>query len=201
MFYCWFSSTAVSWWFVVMSLKLARCKSEQVNRGCATFDHIEKKGLREVRTQMSVHRSVQNDCLHDYAQNRCQTNVTIGYVLFGEGWRSAQWTGRRLCCGNLKGHKYVMRGLAYPRRQPTCRASSQWSHTISRTPCHGAWTSAPLCAHPYHRVLLHDASNRDTHLYPQHSNSSASLTTYVRRSGWIINGTRSGRTNTQDSAF
>jgi len=73
-----------------MSLKLAHCKSEQVNRGCATFDHIEKKGLREVRTQMSVQRSVQNDCLHDYAQNRCQTNVTIGYVLFGEGLRTAQ---------------------------------------------------------------------------------------------------------------
>jgi len=27
-------------------------------------------------------------------------------------------------------------------------ASSHWSHTVSRTPCHGAWTSAPLSAHP-----------------------------------------------------
>ena len=35
-----------------------------------------------------------------------------------------------------------------PRRYPTCWASLQWSHTISRTPCHGAWTSAPLSAHP-----------------------------------------------------
>ena len=26
--------------------------------------------------------------------------------------------------------------------------SSQWSHTISRTPCHGAWTFAPLSTHP-----------------------------------------------------
>ena len=35
-----------------------------------------------------------------------------------------------------------------PSRHPTCWASSQWSHTISRTPCHGAWTSAPLSTHP-----------------------------------------------------
>ena len=28
------------------------------------------------------------------------------------------------------------------------KASSQWGHTVSRTPCHGAWTSSPLSAHP-----------------------------------------------------
>ena len=33
------------------------------------------------------------------------------------------------------------------RRHPTCWASSQWNHTISRTPWHGAWTPAPLSAH------------------------------------------------------
>ena len=33
------------------------------------------------------------------------------------------------------------------RWHPTCGASSQWSHTVSSTPCHGAWTSAPLSAH------------------------------------------------------
>ena len=32
-------------------------------------------------------------------------------------------------------------------RHPTCWASSQWSHTVSSTPCHGAWTSAPLSAY------------------------------------------------------
>ena len=89
-----------------------------------------------------------------------------------------------------------------PRRHRTCWVSSQWSHTISRTPCHGAWTSASLSAHPVHRVLLHGASNRNTHLYSTHSNSSASLTTtYVRHSGRIINGMRSGRTTPQDSAL
>jgi len=31
---------------------------------------------------------------------------------------------------------------------PTCWASSQWSHTVSSTPCHGAWTPVPLSAHP-----------------------------------------------------
>jgi len=36
---------------------------------------------------------------------------------------------------------------SHPRRHPTCWASSQWSHTLSSMPCHGAWTSAPLSAH------------------------------------------------------
>jgi len=36
---------------------------------------------------------------------------------------------------------------------------------------------------PVHRVQLHGASNRDTHLYPQYNNS----TTSVRRSGRLIN--------------
>ena len=34
------------------------------------------------------------------------------------------------------------------RRHPTCWASSPWGHTISRTPCHGAWKPAPLSTHP-----------------------------------------------------
>ena len=52
---------------------------------------------------------------------------------------------------------------------------------------------------PVHR--LHCASNRDTHLCPPHNNSSVFLTTttYVRRSGRIINGKWSGRTTPQDS--
>jgi len=56
---------------------------------------------------------------------------------------------------------------------------------------------------PIHRVQLHGASNRDTHLYPPHNNSSVHLTTtvYVRRSGRIINGMRSGRTTPQDSTL
>jgi len=52
-------------------------------------------------------------------------------------------------------------------------------------------------------VQMHGASNRDTHLYPPHSNSSVYLTTttYVRRSGRITDGMQSGRTIPQDSAF
>jgi len=38
--------------------------------------------------------------------------------------------------------------LSNPRRHPICCASSQWSHTISRTPYHGAWAPASLSAHP-----------------------------------------------------
>ena len=56
---------------------------------------------------------------------------------------------------------------------------------------------------PVHRVQLHCASNWDTHLYPPHNNSSVflTITTYVRRSGRIINRTWSGRTTPQDSAL
>jgi len=55
---------------------------------------------------------------------------------------------------------------------------------------------------PVHRVQKHSASNRDTHLYSPHNNSSVYLTTtYVRRSERIFNGMRSGRTTPQDSAF
>jgi len=42
---------------------------------------------------------------------------------------------------------YTSRQRCNPRRHPTCWASSQWSHTVSSMPCHGAWTSAPLSAH------------------------------------------------------
>jgi len=35
-----------------------------------------------------------------------------------------------------------------PRRHPIYWALSQWSHTVSSTSCHGAWTPAPLSAHP-----------------------------------------------------
>jgi len=86
--------------------------------------------------------------------------------------------------------------------------SSQWSHTPSSTPGHlllPPW-SLDICStqgSPVHRVQMHGASNRDTHLYPPLSNSSVHLTTttYVRRSGRITSGTRSGRTTPQDSAF
>jgi len=52
---------------------------------------------------------------------------------------------------DLTRHNHVLTNILLPEmpgRHPTCRASSQWSHTISRTMCHGAWTSVPLSAHP-----------------------------------------------------
>ena len=56
---------------------------------------------------------------------------------------------------------------------------------------------------PVHRVQMHGASIRDIQLYPPHNSSSVCLTTtgYLRRSGRIINGMRSGRTTLQDSAL
>jgi len=44
----------------------------------------------------------------------------------------------------------VLRGQpSHPRGHPTCWASSQWSHTVSSTPCHGVWTPAPFSDHLY----------------------------------------------------
>ena len=58
-------------------------------------------------------------------------------------------------------------------------------------------------AQTVHRAQLHGASNRDTHLYPPHNNSSVflTITIHVRRSGRIINGMRCGQTTPQDSAL
>ena len=49
--------------------------------------------------------------------------------------------------------------------EPHCLAVTV-EHTVSSKSCHGAWTSAPLSAHPFHQVQMHSTSNRDAHLYP-----------------------------------
>ena len=54
---------------------------------------------------------------------------------------------------------------SYSCRHSTCWASSQRSHTVSSTPCHGAWTPAPLSAH---RVGMYGVANQDTLLHPTH---------------------------------
>ena len=80
---------------------------------------------------------------------------------------------------------YTNRQPSHPRWHPTCWASSHWSHTVFSTPCHGATDICSTQRSPIHRVQMQGASNRDTHLYPLHNNSSVYLitTTYVRRSG------------------
>ena len=59
-----------------------------------------------------------------------------------------------------------------PSRHPTCWASSQSCHTISRTPCHGAWTPAPLSARPSigcsctaHQIETPICTRRTTHQF------------------------------------
>ena len=42
---------------------------------------------------------------------------------------------------------YTSGQFSNPRRHPTCWASLQRSHTVSSTPCHGAWTTAPPSTH------------------------------------------------------
>ena len=87
---------------------------------------------------------------------------------------------------------YTSGQSSYPRRHPTCWASSQRSHIVSSMPCHGAWTCAPLHTHLSIEWECTGFSNRDIYLYPPHNNSSVHLTTTtkVRRIGWIIDGIR-----------
>jgi len=71
---------------------------------------------------------------------------------------------------------------------------------------HAVPWSLDICSNqrsPVHRKQTHGASNRDTQWYPPHNILSVYLTTtaYVRRSGRITSGMRSGRTASQDSAF
>jgi len=81
------------------------------------------------------------------------------------------------------------------RRHPTCWASSQRNHTVQ----HAVPWRLDTCSTQHslvHPVQTHGVSNRDTHSYPPRNNSLVYLTTtaYVRRSGRITNGMRSGRT-------
>jgi len=55
---------------------------------------------------------------------------------------------RRLATCDWMPASYTSGQPSHPRRHPTCWFSSQWSQTVSDTPCHGAWTPAPLSVHP-----------------------------------------------------
>jgi len=54
---------------------------------------------------------------------------------------------RRLTnCDWMPAASYTSGQPSNPRRHPTCWASSQWSHAVSSTPCHGACTFSPHSA-------------------------------------------------------
>jgi len=90
-----------------------------------------------------------------------------------------------------------------PRRHPTCWASSQWSHIVSRMPCHGP-------GHLLHSTLTRPSSANAQRLKSRHpfvpaaqQLISLSDNSNIRAAhcGRITSGTRSGRTTPQDSAF
>jgi len=91
---------------------------------------------------------------------------------------------------------------SHPRRHPTFLASSQWSHTVSSTSCHGGWTFAPLSAH-LSTECRRTALKWRHPFYPPHNNSSVHLTakTYVRHTGRITDGMRNGRTTHKTPRF
>ena len=77
--------------------------------------------------------------------------------------------------------------LSFVAMEPQClQRAVPWSLGICSTHCS-----------PVHRMQTHDAPNRGTHSTTSH----LTTTTYVRRSGRISNGMRSGRTTPQDSSF
>ena len=99
---------------------------------------------------------------------------------------------RRLANCDWMPASYTSGQPSNPRRHPTCWASSQWGHTVSSTPCHGAWTPVQLSAHlsvecildtcstqcsPVSRVQMHGVANGDNQMYPSYNNSSVHLTT------------------------
>ena len=87
---------------------------------------------------------------------------------------------------------------SHPYRHPTCWASSQWSHTVSSTPCH-----------LLHSGLTHPLSTNAQRLKSRHPFvpptqqliSSSDNNNNMRRSGRITNGMWSGQKTPQDSAF
>ena len=95
-----------------------------------------------------------------------------------------------------------------PRRHPTSWASSQWSHIVSSMPFHGALTHAPLSAHLSIECRC-TSPQIETPICTRRTATHQFLwqqfplttTTYVRPSGRITNGMRSGRTTPQGSAF
>ena len=69
--------------------------------------------------------------------------------------------------------------LSFVAKEPHClQHAVPWSLNICSTQ-----------GSPVHHVQMHGALNRDTHLYPPHSNSAVYLTTtYVPRSGRLTDG-------------
>ena len=85
-----------------------------------------------------------------------------------------------------------------PLRHPTCWASSQWNHTVSSTPCHGAWTSAPLSTH-LHIECKCTAPQIETPICTRRTTTHhIHLTTTTGR---ITNGMQSGSRTLRDSVL
>ena len=101
-------------------------------------------------------------------------------------------------------HKYT---LSHHRRTWREFRRNGATHPLARLDIcssrHGAWTSAPLKAHPSTECRCTAPQIETPICTSPLSNSSVYLTTttYVRRSGRITNGMQSGWTTPQDSAF
>ena len=65
-------------------------------------------------------------------------------------WHTPHWPQhqRRLANCYWIPASYTSGHTSYPRRHPTCWVSSIRNCTVPTTPCHGAWTSAPLLTRP-----------------------------------------------------
>ena len=84
---------------------------------------------------------------------------------------------------------------------PACWTSSQKSHTVASMPRAKKLGHLLTPLSPVHRVGTHDISNRDTHLYPPHKNSSVHLMTTTTEMRQITDGKRSGWTTLRDSVL
>jgi len=88
-----------------------------------------------------------------------------------------------------------------PCRHPACWASSQWSHTVSSTPCYGAWTPALLSTHPSMECRC-TAPQIETPFVPAAQHLISSSENNIRPAQWAGHQWNAEwRTTLQDSAF
>jgi len=96
---------------------------------------------------------------------------------------------------------YTCGQSSYARRHPTCWDLWQRSYSVSSTPCHGAWISAPPSSHPFTWWNARQLKSRHAFVPAPQLTVHLTTTTYVRQSGRITNGIRSGWITLRDSVL
>ena len=170
----------------------------QVNNQSLLGIHAERPILQAIVARYGAHTIIRVSSKPS-TFNACFSLQRLIELLFF----TTPWCEKRL----FNPHLYVV-SLFLPRQQNGRRTPGKERSltSVSYTPPrHAVPWSLDICfsqRSPVHQVETHRISNRDIHLYPPHNNSSVHLrTTYVRRSGRITDGRRSGWRTLRDSVL